>query len=101
MKKLLVAAAMLSAVAVGPASAKMMGCSGDGMMKMNNMASAMADGEQKIMMNKEIGMANDAMSKGDMRGCNMHMMKAEKMSMTKPKNSGMMMPMMGDGMKKM
>jgi hypothetical protein len=100
-KKLLVAAAMLSAVAVGPASAKMMGCSSDGMMKMNNMTSAMADGEQKMMMNREIGMANDAMSKGDMRGCNMHMMKAEKMSMTKPKNDGMMMPMMGDGMKKM
>jgi hypothetical protein len=83
----------------------MMGCSGDGMMKMNNMTSAMADGEQKMMMNREIAMANTSMSKGDMRGCNMHMMKAQKMSMMKPTNNMgggmMMMPMMGGDMKKM
>jgi hypothetical protein len=102
MTKFLVTAAMFSALAVTSASAKpmMMGCSGDGMMKMNNMTTAMADGDQKMMMNREIGMANTAMSKGDMRGCNMHMMKAQKMSMMKPKNDMgggmMMMPMMGD-----
>lgn len=101
MTKFLITAAALSILAIAPASAKpMMGCSGDNMMKMNNMTTAMADGEQKMMMNREIGMANTAMSKGDMRGCNMHMMKAQQMSMMKPKNDmgmmggGMMMPMM-------
>lgn len=105
MQKILATAAIFSALAFAPASAKtmMMGCSGDGMMKVNNMTQAMADGEQKMMMNREIGMANTSMSKGDMRGCNMHMMKAQKMGMMKPQDSGMMMPMMpmmGD-MKKM
>lgn len=107
MTKFLVTAAAFSALAFTSASAKpmMMGCSGDGMMKMNNMTTAMADGEQKMMMNREIAMANTSMSKGDMRGCNMHMMKAQKMSMMKPAdNMGggmMMMPMMGGDMKKM
>jgi hypothetical protein len=99
MTKFLVTAAIFSGLAITSVSAKpmMMGCSGDGMMKMNNMTTAMADGQQKMMMNREIGMANTAMSKGDMRGCNMHMMKAQKMSMMKPQNDmggGMMMPMM-------
>lgn len=102
MTKFLITAAALSVLAIAPASAKpmMMGCSGDNMMKMNNMTNAMADGQQKMMMNREIGMANMAVSKGDMRGCNKHMMNAQKMSMMKPKNDmgmmggGMMMPMM-------
>jgi hypothetical protein len=106
MKKIVIAAAALSALAFHAASAKpmMMGCSGDGMMKVNNMTTAMADGEQKMMMQKEIGMANTSMSKGDMRGCNMHLGKAQKMGMMKPADGmqgGMMIPMMGDGMKKM
>lgn len=101
MTKFLITAAAFSALALTSASAKpMMGCSGDSMMKMNNQVTAMADGQQKMMMNREIGMANTAMSKGDMRGCNMHMMKAQRMSMMKPQNdggmmgTGMMMPMM-------
>ena len=105
MTKFLITAAAFSALALTSASAKpmMMGCSGDGMMKMNNQVTAMADGEQKMMMNREIGMANTAMSKGDMRGCNMHMMKAQKMSMMKSQDDMgggmMMMPMMGDSKK--
>jgi len=101
MTKFLITAAALSVLAIAPASAKpMMGCSGDGMMKVNNMSTAMADGQQKMMMDREIGMANVSMSKGDVRGCNKHLMNAQKMGMMKPKadtgmmGGGMMMPMM-------
>ncbi|WP_398478634.1 hypothetical protein [Tardiphaga sp.] len=102
MTKFLITAAALSILAVAPASAKpmMMGCSGDGMMKVNNMSTAMADGQQKMMMDREIGMANESMSKGDVRGCNKHLANAQKMGMMKPKadsgmmGGGMMMPMM-------
>ncbi len=100
MTKFLITAAALSVLALSPASAKpMMGCSGDGMMKVNNMSNTMADGQQKMMMDREIGMANVAMSKGDMRGCNKHLMNAQKMGMMKPRtdagmSGGMMMPMM-------
>ncbi|MET0967675.1 MAG: hypothetical protein ABWY18_00620 [Tardiphaga sp.] len=105
MTKFLITAAAFSALAITSASAKpMMGCSGDGMMKVNAMTTTMADGEQKMMMGREIAMANTAMSKGDMRACNMHIVKAQKISMMKSNdNMGggmMMMPMMGD-MKKM
>jgi hypothetical protein len=105
MTKFLITAAAFSALAFTAASAKpmMTGCSGDSMMKMNTMTTSMADGEQKMMMNREIAMANTSMSKGDMRGCNMHMMKAQKISTMKSNDGmggGMMMPMMGD-MRKM
>jgi hypothetical protein len=83
MKYLVAAAALAAAFAVTPASAKMMSCSGDGMMKVSMMTGTMADGPNKMMMNKEVGMANTSMSKGDMRGCNMHLMKAQKMGMMK------------------
>jgi hypothetical protein len=86
MKNLIALAAIATSVAfaVSPASAaKMMTCSGDGPMKVTNMTSAMADGPNKMMMMKEIGMANTSMSKSDMRGCNMHLMKAQKMGMMK------------------
>ena len=43
-----------------------------------------------MMMAKEIGMANTSMSKGDMRGCNMHLMKAQRMGMMKSEKAGMM-----------
>lgn len=79
MTKFLITAAALSVLAIAPASAKpMMGCSGDNMMKVNDQVSAMADGPQKMMMNREIGMANTAMSNGDVRGCNTHLMNAQK-----------------------
>lgn len=81
MTKFLITAAALSVLALVPASAKplMMGCSGDNMMKVNDKATGMADGPQKMMMNREIGMANTAISNGDVRGCNMHLLNAQKM----------------------
>jgi hypothetical protein len=83
MKYLVTAAALAAAFAVTPASAAMMSCSGDGMMKVNSMGMMMPDGPNKMMMAKEVSMANSSMAKGDMRGCNMHLMKAQKMGMMK------------------
>jgi hypothetical protein len=83
MKKILITSAMFSALALTPASAKMMACTGDNMAKSNTMMMGMADSPGKMAMNKEMGMANMDMSKGNMRGACMHYMKAQKMSMMK------------------
>jgi hypothetical protein len=81
----LIAAAAIATLALGamPASAAMMGCSGDNMMKTNNSLAAVADGPNKMMAYKEISMAHGDMLKGNMRGCTMHMNKAMKMGMMK------------------
>jgi|APCry1669190731_1035312.scaffolds.fasta_scaffold07287_6 hypothetical protein len=74
----------VSTLAFGPASAKMMGCSSQGLAKTEAAVEGSADGPQKVMMQKEIGQANTDLSNGNMRGCAMHMGRAEKMSMMKP-----------------
>lgn len=81
--KILITAAMFSALALTPASAKMMACTGENMAKSNNMMAGMPDGPGKMAMAKEMGMANMDMSKGNMRGACMHYMKAQKTSATK------------------
>ena len=83
MKKILISAAMFSALALTPASAKMMACTGDNMAKTGTMMMTMTDGPGKMGMGKEMGMANTEMSKGNMRGACMHYMKAQKMSRMK------------------
>ena len=83
MKKILIGAAMLAALAFTPASAKMMSCTGENMGKTGMMMTGMMDGPAKFAMNKEIGMANMEMSKGNMQGACMHYMKAQKMGMMK------------------
>jgi hypothetical protein len=84
-KKLLGAAAMAAVIlAVAPASAvKMAGCSGDNMMKTENMVDAMADGPDKSMGQREIAMAQSAMLEGKMGACGMHLSKAMHAGMTK------------------
>jgi hypothetical protein len=77
--RILIAAAMLSAFAFTPASAAMMACTSDNMMKS---ASMMAPGQTPA--NKEMAMANTDISNGKMRSACMHYMKAQKMSMMKP-----------------
>jgi hypothetical protein len=72
----------------GPASAKMMGCSGDNMSKTSTMMMSMPDSPNKMAMNKEMGMANMEASKGNSRGACMHYMRAQKMGMMK--SDGMM-----------
>jgi hypothetical protein len=80
---LIAAASLAAALATGPASAKMMACTGENMAKMSMMMTTMPDSPGKMAMNKEVGMANMEMSKGNMRGACTHMMKAQKMSMMK------------------
>ena len=74
----LIAAAMLSAFAFTPASAAMMACTSDNMMKSTMM---MAPGQTAD--NKEMAMANTDMSNGKMKSACMHYMKAQKVSMAK------------------
>jgi hypothetical protein len=83
MNKILITAAMFSALALTPASAKMMACTGDNMNKTSTMMGGMADGPGKTGMMKEMNMAGMDMGKGNMRGACMHYMKAQKMSMMK------------------
>jgi hypothetical protein len=82
MKTLLTAAAFV-ALALSPASAAMMACTGDNMGKSAMMAGSMPDGPAKTGMNKEMAMANTDMSMGKMKSACMHYMKAQKMGMMK------------------
>ena len=81
--RILIAAAMFSALALTPASAAMMACTGENMAKTATMMTGMPDGPGKMGMGKEMGMANAEMSKGNMRGACMHYVKAQKMSAMK------------------
>jgi hypothetical protein len=81
--KILITAAMLSAFALSPASAAMMACTGDNMMKSTTMMSTMPETPGKMAANKEIGMANADMSNGRMKSACMHYMKAQKAAMMK------------------
>jgi len=81
--KILITAAMFSALALTPASAKMMACTSENMAKSVSAMSGMADGPGKMAMGKEMGMANMEMSKGNMRGACKSYMKAQKMSAMK------------------
>jgi hypothetical protein len=82
--KILITAAMFSALAFSPASAaKMMACTGENMAKSNAMMGGMAEGPGKMAMGKEMGMANMDMSKGNMKGACMHYMKMQKMGAAK------------------
>jgi hypothetical protein len=82
--RVLITAAISSALALAPASAaKMAACTGENMAKTTTMMVTMPDGPGKMAMGKEMGMANTEMSKGNMRGACMHYMKAQKMSAAK------------------
>jgi len=63
--------------AVVPASAaKMGGCSAENLSKTESMIEAMAEGEGKIMAQKEVAQAQDAMLSGKMGVCAAHLSKA-------------------------
>ena len=64
--RFLLAAAVVSAFAVSPASAAMMKCTSDNMMKSTSMMMTMPESPGKMAANKEIGMANTDMSMGKM-----------------------------------
>lgn len=77
MKTLLTAAAFV-ALALSPASAAMMACTGANMAKSAAVMGATPDSPAKMAMHKEMAMVNADMSKGNMRGACMHYMKAQK-----------------------
>ena len=82
-KKLLGAAATAAVVfAVVPAHAAG-GCSGANLTKTEAMVENMADGDNKIMAQKEIAAAQDAMLAGKMGACGMHLGKAMHAGMAK------------------
>ncbi|TPQ24980.1 hypothetical protein C2U70_32700 [Bradyrhizobium guangdongense] len=76
--KILLTAAAFVALTWSPASAGMMACTKDNMMKSAAMMGGTADTPAKMAMNKEMAMANTDMSKGNMRGACGHYMKAQK-----------------------
>ena len=79
MKLMIAAATIAIAAACSPASAAMMKCSSENMMKSMNAGGSMPDSPGKMAMMKEMAMANTQMSKGDMRGACKSYMKAQKM----------------------
>jgi hypothetical protein len=76
--KLLGAAAVAAVVfAVAPASAaKMAGCSGENLGKTESKIETMADGEGKMMAQKEMSQAQEALLSGKMGACAAHLSKA-------------------------
>jgi hypothetical protein len=78
LNKLIGAAAMAAvAYAVVPAhAAHMGGCSGPNLAKTETAIETMAEGEGKMMAQKEIAMAQDSMLNGKMGACGMHLNKA-------------------------
>ena len=75
--KLLGAAAMAAVMYVVPASAAhMAGCNGDSFSKTESMIETMADGEGKMMAQKEIAAAQTAMLDGKTGACASHLNKA-------------------------
>ncbi len=79
LNKLIAAAAMAAiAYSVVPANAAKVsaGCSGSNLSKTESMIESMADGEGKIMAQKEIAAAQDAMLSGKMGACGTHLSKA-------------------------
>ena len=86
LNKLLGAAAMAAiAYAIVPAQAAHpgAGCSGDNLAKTETMIESMADGEGKMMAQKEMAMAQDAMLGGKMGACSLHLGKAMHAGMAK------------------
>ena len=82
-KKLLGAAAVVAiACAFVPAQAAKhtarvgVGCSGENLGKTEGTVEGMADSPAKFMAQGEMARAQDAMLKGDMKGCSMHLSRA-------------------------
>ena len=83
MKTVLISAAMFSALALSPASAAMMACTSDNMLKSTTAMNTMPYGPEKMAMSKHMAMANADMSKGNMRGGCKHYMMAQQAGMMK------------------
>ena len=77
----------MAAIAYGvvPANAAKVsaGCSGPNLAKTETVIENMADGEGKIVAQKEMSLAQDAMLSGKMGACGMHLSKAAHVGMAK------------------
>jgi hypothetical protein len=78
LNKLLGAAAMAAVVCstVPASAAKMAGCSGENLSKTESMIETMADGQGKIVAQREVAQAQDAMLSGKMGACAAHLTNA-------------------------
>ena len=76
-KGLFATATIAIAFAISSASAAMMACTSENIA--NSVADAMPGGAGKMALMKEVGMANTAMSKGDMRSACRSYIRAQKM----------------------
>lgn len=84
MKTLLTAAAFVAfAFSLSPASAAMMACTKDNMMKSAAAMGGTVDAPANMAANKEMAMANTDMSNGKMKSACMHYMKSQKAMMMK------------------
>ena len=83
--KILITAAVFSALALTPASAKTKAAAGSGedMAKTSAAMQTRPYTQGTMAMNKEMGMVNTEMSKGNTRAACAHYMKAQKMSSAK------------------
>ena len=79
LNRLIVAAAVAAAAcATVPANAAKMsaGCTGDNLSKTETLIETMADGEGKIVAQKEVAAAQDSLLSGKMGACASHLSKA-------------------------
>jgi hypothetical protein len=78
MTKALTTSIVLAALAfaIAPASAAKLGCSGTNMGKTEDAVTAMPDGDGKDLGNRELALAQEAMLKGKMGECAVHVTKA-------------------------
>jgi hypothetical protein len=80
MKLLITAVTITAALAVSPAFAQKAACTSENMAKLVTSSNAMPDSPGKMAMMKEMGAANAAMAKGDMRAACKSYMRAQQMS---------------------
>jgi hypothetical protein len=81
MKLLVTSITVATALAISPASAqKTTACTSENMAKLVASGNAMPDSPGKFAMMKEMGTANAAMSKGDMRSACKSYMRAQQIS---------------------
>jgi hypothetical protein len=80
MKLLVTAITVTTALAFSPAFAQKTACTSENMAKLVASGNAMPDSPGKFAMMKEMGAANAAMAKGDMRGACKSYMRAQQIS---------------------
>lgn len=76
-KTILGAAILSAALASASAPARAAGCDAASLTKAGNALEVMADGPGRAALALEVAAVNDAISKGDMRACAIHIRKAE------------------------